>query len=1079
MNQLFNIFNGAEIPSLILCNPNKTEMYSLPLASEIKNTLRYNALSELTFSYPQSDDGGITIDSAYSFIKGKMIVLVSGVGFYIISDCPEDNSGAVPVKNVSCLSLESEMLSRRLTGFTGTYAFAELLQIVLDLIPTWAVGTIDSSLLLLYRTFSANNSTVYNFIMNDMAKAYGTVFEFDSFNKTISAISTAIPAESTNIFLSFDNLVSKIEYKEITEEICTALYCYGNGSLDIRDVNPLGTNAIYNFDYFKTSDWMSSGLISALDAWEAKVAIQQPIYAAELTTLKSYNNEMIILQADMSDLIASLVSMENIREARLQQGLNTVEIDASIAAQQILITSKGIDIASEQINIDNSKITLRKIVHSLFFTSQISYTNFEDDVSDISIILIDMLTSWTDIYNSTSTSPGFDPALLVAQTPTINDLIFDAGNEINILLTALVTGYSTYPPSESEITLLTSYINDEITTLNSLYSVLQSIIPNTSITVSIDNIRIRLLAYLDIISYSSNMTEAQYLELSSYIFENSYTNSNIITTDSMTPVEIQDQSQALYDQAITVLAKTSIPRYEFSGEFSNFVALKEFSSFTDELELGKVISIRKDDNTIIEAVLLEMSITYDNPIDFSMIFSNAFRLDNPVFIYTDVLGSAAQTGSNSGSSPVTEGSIAGWTVSARNMSVPNAQINSQGFVSFGIIPPSLYGNNVGAWFGYSDAPKMSLYSNVNNYLKWDGSKLLVKAENFTLDSLGNITATSATLSGDITATTGYIGGWTIGATVISSTGVTMTSGASASLAFGVTPPTSPTVGTGIYIDKTGLFGLNANVQECYINSIGQLLAGGGAVKLDEDGETILATSSYSSRASYKISDGTNIIGEFYGIVDDEEGTVAIGCPAIIGKQLYLVLYCNTKSGQAGFLQMVMDNDCIFELYKSNTNVYHAEFNTHFIDMDTIINGDTVPVITVDAGLDSATISKFNVGTATGAGTGEGRFSGEVIAARFMTVGAGISTLTNNWTTIYTFPNTAVSKGYEVWVNIGYTNDAANWGIWGVVIVDGASARLIHSVVTSVHSMQMSGLNLDVWQNSGNTQTQTAIIVRFM
>jgi len=38
------------------------------------------------------------------------------------------------------------------------------------------------------------------------------------------------------------------------------------------------------------------------------------------------------------------------------------------------------------------------------------------------------------------------------------------------------------------------------------------------------------------------------------------------------------------------------------------------------------------------------------------------------------------------------------------------------------------------------------------------------------------------------------------------------------LAFGTTPPTSPTVGTGIFINKTGLYGLNANTQNFKIDA---------------------------------------------------------------------------------------------------------------------------------------------------------------------------------------------------------------------------------------------------------------------
>ena len=188
-----------------------------------------------------------------------------------------------------------------------------------------------------------------------------------------------------------------------------------------------------------------------------------------------------------------------------------------------------------------------------------------------------------------------------------------------------------------------------------------------------------------------------------------------------------------------------------------------------------------------------------------MTFSNSFRLDNSEFIYGDILGAAAQLGANSGVSALTSNSsqATGSTLiygTSNLFSTPNAKISSDGYISFGLVPPSAYGNNVGIWLGYVGAPKMSLYSNVNNYLQWDGSKLLVKSEHFSLDSLGNITATDAILSGIITATAGYIGGWEIEANQLSSD----TNSAfinSATPAIGLGAATDFMVGTGFFVGK--------------------------------------------------------------------------------------------------------------------------------------------------------------------------------------------------------------------------------------------------------------------------------------
>ncbi|MDE2104917.1 MAG: hypothetical protein KGL39_47205, partial [Patescibacteria group bacterium] len=110
-----------------------------------------------------------------------------------------------------------------------------------------------------------------------------------------------------------------------------------------------------------------------------------------------------------------------------------------------------------------------------------------------------------------------------------------------------------------------------------------------------------------------------------------------------------------------------------------------------------------------------------------------------------------------------------------------------------------YNTGTGWWLGYDTAAyKFFIGTASGNKLTWDGS---------TLD-----------ITGTVTASAGTIGGWTVGATTITSTGVTIASGSTAYLAFGSTPPTGPSTGTGIYIDKTGLYGLLSNSQVTKIDS---------------------------------------------------------------------------------------------------------------------------------------------------------------------------------------------------------------------------------------------------------------------
>jgi hypothetical protein len=62
------------------------------------------------------------------------------------------------------------------------------------------------------------------------------------------------------------------------------------------------------------------------------------------------------------------------------------------------------------------------------------------------------------------------------------------------------------------------------------------------------------------------------------------------------------------------------------------------------------------------------------------------------------------------------------------------------------------------------------------------------------------------------STTGIlkVGNWTVSGTALSGTGINLTSSTDASISIGTTPPPSSSTGTGIWIDKSGIYGLVSN-----------------------------------------------------------------------------------------------------------------------------------------------------------------------------------------------------------------------------------------------------------------------------
>lgn len=75
-------------------------------------------------------------------------------------------------------------------------------------------------------------------------------------------------------------------------------------------------------------------------------------------------------------------------------------------------------------------------------------------------------------------------------------------------------------------------------------------------------------------------------------------------------------------------------------------------------------------------------------------------------------------------------------------------------------------------------------------------------------------------------------------------------------------------GTGIWGDATGIFGLNSDTRQFYLQvSDGKAYASGGAVVLDTDGIAISVATTAENDRAYKFTDGGAILGGLYGYAD--------------------------------------------------------------------------------------------------------------------------------------------------------------------------------------------------------------------
>jgi hypothetical protein len=153
-------------------------------------------------------------------------------------------------------------------------------------------------------------------------------------------------------------------------------------------------------------------------------------------------------------------------------------------------------------------------------------------------------------------------------------------------------------------------------------------------------------------------------------------------------------------------------------------------------------------------------------------------------------------------------------------------------------------------------------------------------------ALGEYAASKANLTWDATNglrlrlhNTTYIQLDTSGNALIA--GKLQMNGASSAIAIGTTPPTSASAGTGVWLDRTGLFGLSSGTYQVKVDATdGKLYAGGGKVIVGATGITLDASATFThilfdTSGSFDMYMGYNVD---YGNVTlgDSSGRVGLG-----------------------------------------------------------------------------------------------------------------------------------------------------------------------------------------------------------
>jgi len=370
LEQLFDIFNRPEKPQIILTKPSGEQVFEIGDYTNLITNMKYNDVSEISFDIYEKDV------EEYELIKGKKYVNILTYGIFIISSAVETDDGLSKYKTVTCKSVDYELTYKRITLEPKVYKLYDifspketLIGRLLEKIPSWSIGTVDASIGGQYRYFDIEDTTLLSFIFGNLEDSFQCVVEVDYENRKLSFKDLGSIGKNTNIYLSFDNIVDSIKIDELSDEVVTNLNVYGGNNLNIRSVNPTGTNDIVNLNYFKNLEWMSQSLISALGVYETKYNSKTTLYSNYLLSYKNINEQISILKSQLGVLENELGALVTLRRERIQAGISITSLYSQISSKENDVRLKNSEITNKTQQLNNYITLINGIVESLSITA--------------------------------------------------------------------------------------------------------------------------------------------------------------------------------------------------------------------------------------------------------------------------------------------------------------------------------------------------------------------------------------------------------------------------------------------------------------------------------------------------------------------------------------------------------------------------------------------------------------------------------------------------------------------------------------------------------------------------------------
>lgn len=648
----FSNYKLTDRASAILLTPDEKTIGMLSNLIDLSASIYYNETSSVSFEI--SDTVNNIKTPFYDDVVGMNIVDIrvgdERLGRFILTEPEETNNGIHRIKSCKAYSLEYEMTYKKVFFEEGTYNFwnpvtpdSSVIGIILSYLPAWSIGEIDESLIGKYRTFTVSGENIYNFIKNTLQKTYQCIFDFDTYTRKIYVRPADADVDSTPVYLSSNNLAKEIKLKENTEGILTVLDVNGADGVTIRSVNPLGTNKIYNLDHFMTEKYFSIDIIDKWTAWKTlfdasaeqyyQLTIQRVLKTSEILLLENQINkakevDLASLENERAVYIEYIASLSNTSGAEYQKYAQILdETNEEIERLQERIRALEERLTEENQEKDVITESLREINASVAFSAFFT----DDEMCMLNrYFKEDSLADSNFVYSEVQSYDNKD----ICTSAELTEVIITTDNKTEYEVSETRHGYSVTGGSIQVI-------------FDGLEYMLGSIV-RADIAFMEDS-RVLLTAFLGGGTVIGEEYPGGCMVLSGVCQssdELTFTASDVsfYLTQNTTDYQKYSVEKELYEFGVNSLNQLAFPSYTFDITSANFFMMDTFLSFANAISLGSKIYLELSDSNVIEPIFIGYKISFDNPDDLDLIFSDTYTVSDKAFHLVDLLEQSISMG---------------------------------------------------------------------------------------------------------------------------------------------------------------------------------------------------------------------------------------------------------------------------------------------------------------------------------------------------------------------------------------------------------------------------------------------------